>query len=1751
MTETSFQLLRTNPLLTSNVKIVVDTGYNLYLESYSVSTDLSDVKYKHFAISNLSKYEQMLFKFYDGIPTNHAFLVEDNTNPSSVESQYVNQFDTTYFCGAKNIEDTYYEEEYEYTAPLYIKPTQIPQGFIILRVDGSAIFDPTTSYVLESLDSTNFRTQIIDQWKCVQLYDLSYQSDLGYWLYNNFVNNSQFPRSAFEISIDSNRSVVNNWNGIDIENGVYTSAHESAVNQFYWEQPHFKMEQYVTQGFSRNNLVYPHILNMKFLFDDQPATPFQLNTYSMNRYYGFYLDQLDFITNLTTYNTPALITGLTLVNNIFMGIYQVSGSTCPFATWNPNQTYYIYAFWDLQQVVQVSQDGIIYYQIISPNNVSISDINTDGVVNINFISTGDTYLNLISGKYNQPIEIDPFTDPNQNYRGLYGDLYLIEIDGKYHVLNYQNIPSYNLSGSTVFTGGYSGITDTFINSYNMYITYIDHLEIYDINNNLLNYITGLTPTIWNSVYTSPENVMYAGTSNGIFRLDTYGNQMWLNSGNTNLPGNNINIVYYKDGYLCAGISGNFYTNSWWVGVYGDTSGITNFTDYVYGLALTGTSLVTGFDIYETNLYISYDSKVRKYYNFNQSDFNYNNYFDIDNTNNQTFPYTGVTNVQVYNGSILVSTQNGFWLKNNTLEQYFNISISGTTKTNITDFVVAENDLVYLLIYNNQVSTDGIYSFNYTSGVYTYFQIIESGNSISLYNELSVLVGNNDSYILYNFPDNSQSLSDFEYYIQTDYAIQSDDNTLQYWIVSSGNTLYSANTYYTNQLIYDGVNKPLTYPVYRLKFTDIKDFDFDRVNTHFSDFDYEQTEYVITDEDKLNVLDYTTTTYPLNYRLMPDTTSSQGLIMNVSSEYIADDEIFEIINVNSSKYQNVWNMNDMWTKSQSINKWGFTSSISHSDYIYKLNNSHSVGFDYNRTTNYNYYVADVVEKNLDYMYRIGDFYDYQNSQYSRYLQQSTNIETSLMNYDSSKFNIGYYLAGAFDYFDYFFSNYMTYQDNTIDYIKATQKYSLFNNYNMSLFKGILYSIQGVDELTFDPTNGEITSIKYNTTSYDNYKFSVIFNPAYNYFYSNPAYSQPQSYTGQSIVLWYDPLYLDAWYTNDSFISIEGFDSGITYGFNLNSNTYTALTYYQESGVSVNLFQVWDESLVSKSAQTLAYKRLGYLYLQVPYILSPYTFSSSYYFTGVNTNGDFVLFSGNTYYMDTNGDITPFYVLSASTNKTFISLYQWDETDFISNINNWFKYNLIYQSNDSPVYTSGGIMNNSIIDNSQNGIHVILNDQYENILIIVNHAFNMYTDYIDLNNVSAFGETYGFYNGLTLHNQPLFSNFIPYWNINLAGSNMINISYTNLSSTTYFSSIQIINGSNNTPGYNTYYSNPISVYAGNNIDFTFKSNFTGSDGISTTGSSFVIQIDTGYTGSYYILTSITYMSGISISTYDQSSIHVGTAGNIQLVLTQNFNGSGGTWQITAITSASGYSSSSLYDPSLIIASRYFNSFNWLQETIDFDQNITYHHIDSAGTYSYYQITQQTGCTYLVSTFPAKEIKLKAESYDTTPLKGPDYNIYDKFVPPGQRTNKSYDITQPLSRKININNQFPQTRPQVHGEQPVYEKSIYRFEGTYEPVFKNLEIFSKSNYASVNNNFYFYDSHYTFGDQLYENFGTMEELIQAKVNPQNSSVLKLANTTSAAIFPMVDEYGLSYNSRFIFKSSWDAEFFTKTLNSFTKLL
>jgi len=89
------------------------------------------------------------------------------------------------------------------------------------------------------------------------------------------------------------RQGQNTWKGIAYDKGILTDRNETtyfATKTLEGENPQENYDMFLVNGFSRNNLLFPNILNLEFMFNDNDAEDF-----SMHNYFGLYLTENDFL----------------------------------------------------------------------------------------------------------------------------------------------------------------------------------------------------------------------------------------------------------------------------------------------------------------------------------------------------------------------------------------------------------------------------------------------------------------------------------------------------------------------------------------------------------------------------------------------------------------------------------------------------------------------------------------------------------------------------------------------------------------------------------------------------------------------------------------------------------------------------------------------------------------------------------------------------------------------------------------------------------------------------------------------------------------------------------------------------------------------------------------------------------------------------------------------------------------------------------------------------------------------------------------------------------------------------------------------------------------------------------------------------------------------------------------------------------------------------------------------------------------
>lgn len=423
----SYSLLRTNVGLTTNVKLMVGSTYSLYLDSIISNTELSSSKYKKLQFNKDNYYDELVPYFFKDTPVDIAFHIKYDNDNDNMSTDFSNQYDNLYNYGARNIiENKDYNEDYEYFAPLHVSKLGLPKNFIIFRIDGPGLI---------TLDRSNFKSEIIDKLKCVKIFDLTRKTELGQWLETNITNNKSFPDTPFYM--DFRKLEFSSWFGVDYEDGGYSEKSFMLDSTLMYENTFYDFEKTIFDGYKNNKIIYPHIINFSFLFNDTPATPTTLRKWSLNRYMGFYLDEMDLCKYVSPYVLPSIKSDVIIdANNI---LYSVS-SIDPFMdTWKKEDYPYIEIGGDFYKIekyfekqnskiekVQISSTSfedkineptISKYKIIS--NIKLNGRQSEINKNLIFINS----LNKIT-YYNG----DSFTIDNYDS----ADVWLIEIDGMFH-----------------------------------------------------------------------------------------------------------------------------------------------------------------------------------------------------------------------------------------------------------------------------------------------------------------------------------------------------------------------------------------------------------------------------------------------------------------------------------------------------------------------------------------------------------------------------------------------------------------------------------------------------------------------------------------------------------------------------------------------------------------------------------------------------------------------------------------------------------------------------------------------------------------------------------------------------------------------------------------------------------------------------------------------------------------------------------------------------------------------------------------------------------------------------------------------------------------------------------------------------------------------------------------------------------------------------------------------------------------------
>lgn len=325
-------ILRTNPLLTGNIKITI-SGDSLYLNSIETNDKLSSSTFKNIKVNPNSHYAKDVYSFFEkGLtPTSIIFDTQNIHDDKVVTDDFSKQYEHRYNYGAKRCLDKTFDEQYKILAPIWLT-RNVPKYFIIFKVPGAKhieyernpkklvvgvnyriIGEDTVvvnnnveyknnfvavneSYVLVGdgyividdptyeTSEINIKDDFISKSQIVKMFNLQ-NGGIGQYI-RNHINDPLFEENSIYTDFDE-KTIT--YNGISIDSGIFVNKVTNIDNIIKNEPTIIGFDEYVTKGYERNRMVSSNLLNLEFLFDDE-------EDYKFNRYFGLYCDDTDLST---------------------------------------------------------------------------------------------------------------------------------------------------------------------------------------------------------------------------------------------------------------------------------------------------------------------------------------------------------------------------------------------------------------------------------------------------------------------------------------------------------------------------------------------------------------------------------------------------------------------------------------------------------------------------------------------------------------------------------------------------------------------------------------------------------------------------------------------------------------------------------------------------------------------------------------------------------------------------------------------------------------------------------------------------------------------------------------------------------------------------------------------------------------------------------------------------------------------------------------------------------------------------------------------------------------------------------------------------------------------------------------------------------------------------------------------------------------------------------------------------------------
>jgi hypothetical protein len=310
--KSSFSLLKTNPKLTGNVKLVVDSKGDIYIETIDGSIELSRNKYKGKKLDINNSWASDVYNLFNGgnIPKSLFYALKDDERFFSVKDDISKQYYTNYQQGAYPKVSKLYSEQIAYFVPTWFEPNNIPEYFAIFKVPNPVSvntknlensFDLDTEKQIYNTnyfetianptgfgatESSYFFETILKDSNLHKVYDLGRNSTIGTYLRNHLLDKN-FPESSLTVNWSPNE--ITTVNGISLQKSGFTKEGFRLFDEaFPVDRTVTEFDKYITSRFEELGVVHPNIINIEFLFDDEEDSE-----YTINRYFGVYFNRED------------------------------------------------------------------------------------------------------------------------------------------------------------------------------------------------------------------------------------------------------------------------------------------------------------------------------------------------------------------------------------------------------------------------------------------------------------------------------------------------------------------------------------------------------------------------------------------------------------------------------------------------------------------------------------------------------------------------------------------------------------------------------------------------------------------------------------------------------------------------------------------------------------------------------------------------------------------------------------------------------------------------------------------------------------------------------------------------------------------------------------------------------------------------------------------------------------------------------------------------------------------------------------------------------------------------------------------------------------------------------------------------------------------------------------------------------------------------------------------------------------------